>query len=97
MKIEIPQTVPSGPATKSWVPSNTTQIFIGLVLGILIGYLWPSSDVDGTHIAGFGEQIKPLADTFLRMIKMIIAPLLFSTLVAEMTGHEPRQLMLASE
>ena len=86
MKIEIPQTVPSAPAAKSWVPSNTTQIFIGLLLGILIGYLWPSSDVDGTHIAGFGEQIKPLADTFLRMIKMIIAPLLFSTLVVGIAG-----------
>jgi len=86
VKIEIPQTVPSAPAAKSWVPSNTTQIFIGLLLGILIGYLWPSSDVDGTHIAGFGEQIKPLADTFLRMIKMIIAPLLFSTLVVGIAG-----------
>ena len=51
MKIEIPQTVPSVPATRSWVPSNTTQIFIGLLLGILIGYLWPSSDVNGVHTA----------------------------------------------
>ena len=38
------------------------------------------------HTAGFGEQIKPLADTFLRMIKMIIAPLLFSTLVVGIAG-----------
>jgi proton glutamate symport protein len=68
------------------MPSTTTQIFIGLVLGILIGYLWPSQDVDGKHIAGFAEQIKPLADTFLRMIKMIIAPLLFSTLVIGIAG-----------
>jgi len=67
-------------------PSNTTQIFIGLAAGILIGHFWPSSDVNGTHIAGFGEQIKPLADTFLRMIKMIIAPLLFSTLVVGIAG-----------
>ena len=67
-------------------PSNTVQIFIGLAAGILIGYFWPSSDVNGTHIAGFGEQIKPLADTFLRMIKMIIAPLLFSTLVVGIAG-----------
>jgi proton glutamate symport protein len=67
-------------------PSNTTQIFIGLAAGILIGHFWPSSDVGGTHIAGFGEQIKPLADTFLRMIKMIIAPLLFSTLVVGIAG-----------
>jgi proton glutamate symport protein len=42
--------------------------------------------VNGVHVAGFGEQIKPLADTFLRMIKMIIAPLLFSTLVIGIAG-----------
>jgi proton glutamate symport protein len=68
------------------LPGLTTQIFIGLVLGIAIGYLWPSHDVDGKHIAGFAESIKPLADTFLRMIKMIIAPLLFSTLVVGIAG-----------
>lgn len=68
------------------LPSNTTQILIGLVFGILVGYLWPSSDVNGVHTAGFAEQIKPLADVFLRMIKMIIAPLLFSTLVVGIAG-----------
>jgi proton glutamate symport protein len=68
------------------MPSVTTQIFIGLVVGIVIGYLWPSSDVNGVHVAGAAESIKPIADTFLRMIKMIIAPLLFSTLVVGIAG-----------
>ena len=66
--------------------SNTTQILIGLLLGIAVGYLFPSSDAGGVHVAGFAEQIKPLADVFLRMIKMIIAPLLFSTLVVGIAG-----------
>ena len=66
--------------------SNTTQILIGLFLGIAVGYLFPSSDANGVHVAGFAEQIKPLADVFLRMIKMIIAPLLFSTLVVGIAG-----------
>jgi proton glutamate symport protein len=66
--------------------SNTTQILIGLALGVLVGYLFPSSDAGGTHVAGFAEQIKPLADVFLRMIKMIIAPLLFATLVVGIAG-----------
>jgi proton glutamate symport protein len=66
--------------------SNTSQILAGLLLGILVGYLWPSSDVNGVHVAGFAEQVKPLADVFLRMIKMIIAPLLFSTLVVGIAG-----------
>ena len=66
--------------------SNTTQILIGLFLGIAVGYFFPSSDAGGVHVAGFAEQIKPLADVFLRMIKMIIAPLLFSTLVVGIAG-----------
>src|ERR1700733_6791219 len=66
--------------------SNTTQILVGLLLGVLVGYLFPSSDANGVHVAGFAEQVKPLADVFLRMIKMIIAPLLFSTLVVGIPG-----------
>ena len=58
------------------MPGVTTQIFIGLVIGIAIGHFWPA----------FGVSIKPLADAFLRMIKMIIAPLLFSTLVVGIAG-----------
>jgi proton glutamate symport protein len=86
VKIPVNEPVTTPTARRGWMPSNTTQIFIGLLLGILIGYLAPSSDANGVHTAGFGEQIKPLADTFLRMIKMIIAPLLFSTLVVGIAG-----------
>jgi proton glutamate symport protein len=57
-------------------PSLTAQIFVGLAAGVLIGYVWPS----------VGVSIRPLADMFLRMIKMIIAPLLFSTLVVGIAG-----------
>jgi proton glutamate symport protein len=57
-------------------PSTTTQIFVGLAVGIVVRYLWP--DV--------GVAVKPLADLFLRMIKMIIAPLLFATLVVGIAG-----------
>ena len=63
-------------AAPSVLPSLTTQIFIGLLLGIGVGYLWPH----------FGVAVKPLADIFLRMIKMIIAPLLFATLVVGIAG-----------
>ena len=86
MKVAISGRSTRHPAGRRRMPSGTTQIFIGLVLGVGIGYLWPSSDVNGVHVAGYAEQIKPLADTFLRMIKMIIAPLLFSTLVVGIAG-----------
>ena len=69
------------------MPGTTTQIFIGLVIGVILGVLWPSStDAGGAHVVGAAESIKPIADTFLRMIKMIIAPLLFSTLVVGIAG-----------
>jgi proton glutamate symport protein len=57
-------------------PSVPTQIFVALALGILVGELAPS----------FAVAIRPLADAFLRMIRMIIAPLLFSTLVVGIAG-----------
>jgi len=57
-------------------PGLTTQIVVGLVLGIALGAVWPSA----------GVAVKPLADAFLRLIKMIIAPLIFSTLVVGIAG-----------
>lgn len=66
----------STPAAPGRFPSVTTQIFIGLVLGVVLGYVSPS----------WAVAIRPLADLFLRMIKMIIAPLLFSTLVVGIAG-----------
>jgi proton glutamate symport protein len=62
---------------KRWrFPSLTVQILIGLVAGILIGWLEPE----------WGKTIRPMATIFLNMIKMIIAPLLFSTLVIGIAG-----------
>jgi Na+/H+-dicarboxylate symporter len=59
----------------------TTVILIGMVLGILVGYachiLWP----DPTTAKAVADYISLITDIFLRLIKMIIAPLVFSTLV----------------
>jgi proton glutamate symport protein len=59
-----------------WYQSGTTRIFLGLVLGIAVGYWWPSA----------GVAVRPLADAFLRLVKMIVAPLIFSTLVVGIAG-----------
>ncbi len=59
----------------------TTLIFVGMVLGIAVGYAcsitWPDPQT-AKEIAGY---IALVSDIFLRLIKMIIAPLVFSTLV----------------
>jgi len=57
-------------------PKLTTQIFIGLIAGIIFGLIFPKG----------GVAVKPLADAFLRMIKMIIVPLIFSTLLVGIAG-----------
>ncbi len=56
--------------------SLTTQILLGVVIGIAVGYIWPD----------FGTQIAWLRDIFLHLIKAIIAPLVFATVVTGIAG-----------
>ncbi len=86
MALEHTDVIQAPSSRRSRIPSVTTQIFIGLILGVVLGYLFPSADVQGAHVAGLAEQLRPLSTVFLRMIKMIIAPLLFSTLVIGIAG-----------
>jgi proton glutamate symport protein len=65
----------SGPRP-GWRLGATSRIFLGLLFGIVIGYAAP----------GFAVSIRPLADLFLRMIRMIVTPLLFSTVVVGIAG-----------
>ncbi len=55
----------------------TLAIFLSLILGVIVGWLAPD----------FAQRLHPLAVIFLRMVKMIIAPLLFATLVIGIAGH----------
>ena len=57
--------------------SLTKWILISMVIGTLIGYLWPEAS----------QSLRPLSQIFLRMIKSIIAPLIFATLVIGIAGH----------
>ena len=58
----------------------TTQIFIGLAIGVVIGAI-----IDATNPA-WAAYFRPFSQLFLRLIKMIIAPLIFATLVAGIAG-----------
>ncbi|HET9982378.1 MAG TPA: dicarboxylate/amino acid:cation symporter [Longimicrobiales bacterium] len=57
--------------------SLTQWILIGMVVGVAFGYYFPTAAV----------SIKPLSTIFLRAIKSIIVPILFSTLVVGIAGH----------
>ena len=54
----------------------TVQVVTGIILGILVGYFFP--DV--------GSQLKVLADWFIKLIKMVIAPIIFFTVVIGIGG-----------
>jgi Na+/H+-dicarboxylate symporter len=59
----------------------TAMILVSMVVGILTGHLYRSNVSDPAAVAAFASNISILTDIFLRLIKMIIAPLVFSTLV----------------
>lgn len=60
--------------------SLTGWIMIAMVAGVLLG-LWVHYNGTPGQVAAFSDVINVLTDVFLRLIKMIIAPLVFSTLV----------------
>jgi len=67
--------------------SLTTQIFIALVLGILLGFLIHTLfDNNATAKAQIVSWVEVLSRIFLSLIKAIIAPLIFSTLVVGIAG-----------
>ena len=56
--------------------SLTWKILIGLVIGIFVGWLLPK----------WGLEARPLSNLFLNLIKSVIAPLIFATLVVGISG-----------
>lgn len=51
-------------------------VLLGIVVGGWIGYFWP----------GFGASLKPLGDGFIALIKMLIGPVIFCTVVLGIAG-----------
>jgi aerobic C4-dicarboxylate transport protein len=61
----------SAPKQKTGNRGLATQVMIGIVIGILLGYFYPDA----------GKAMKPLGDGFIKLIRMIIAPIIFVTVV----------------
>ena len=69
----------------------TQQIFVGLAIGVLLGWFMHGISIPGLGINLPGhpdwlQNIRPFSQLFLRLIKMVIAPLIFATLVAGIAG-----------
>ncbi len=54
------------------------QVITAIVIGVLLGHFYPAA----------GEAMKPLGDGFIKLIKMIIAPIIFCTVVVGIAGME---------
>jgi aerobic C4-dicarboxylate transport protein len=64
------------PAARPWYRHLYVQVVIAILLGVIVGHFWPAT----------GEALKPLGDAFIKLIKMIIAPVIFLTIVTGIAG-----------
>jgi aerobic C4-dicarboxylate transport protein len=64
-------TTAGGATHKPFYKSLYLQVITAIVIGVALGHFYPE----------LGEQMKPLGDTFIKLIKMIIAPIIFCTVV----------------
>ena len=66
------------PTPRPLYKSLYAQVITAIIIGVILGHFWP-------HV---GEAMKPLGDGFIKLIKMIIAPIIFCTVVVGIAGME---------
>jgi aerobic C4-dicarboxylate transport protein len=76
--MEKPMEKPMETTRKPLYASLYVQVIVAIVIGILLGHFMPQT----------GEAMKPLGDGFIKLIKMIIAPIIFCTVVVGIAGME---------
>ncbi|MDF0497308.1 C4-dicarboxylate transporter DctA [Bradyrhizobium yuanmingense] len=69
----IATAAPAG-ASSRWYKLLYVQVLIAILIGVLVGWLWPSLATN--------DWIKALGDGFIKLIKMVIAPIIFCTVVS---------------
>ncbi|KQN72068.1 C4-dicarboxylate transporter [Sphingomonas sp. Leaf67] len=67
---------PIPPAAKPWYRHLYVQVLVAIVCGVLLGHFYPAT----------GEALKPIGDGFIKLVKMIIAPVIFLTIVTGIAG-----------
>jgi aerobic C4-dicarboxylate transport protein len=66
------------PTPRPLYKSLYAQVITAIIIGVILGHFWPAT----------GEAMKPLGDAFIKLIKMIIAPIIFCTVVVGIAGME---------
>ena len=75
----IIQSIPDGQpiaARKPFYRHLYFQVLVAIALGVTIGHFWPAT----------GEAFKPLGEGFIKLVKMVIAPVIFLTVVSGIAG-----------
>ena len=72
------KTPSTSPAKRPLYKSLYVQVLVAVTIGVLLGHFNP----------GLGADMKPLGDGFIKLIKMIIAPIIFCTVVVGIAGME---------
>ncbi|PHY22606.1 dicarboxylate/amino acid:cation symporter [Caulobacter sp. BP25] len=73
----IPQATSAAPPRSGpWYAHLYVQVLVAIVAGALIGHFLPK----------FGADLKPLGDAFIKLVKMVIAPVIFLTIVTGIAG-----------
>ncbi len=71
MQVQTTEGVPSAPGKKPFYAHLYVQVLTAITLGVLLGHFYPE----------LGQQMKPLGDGFIKLIKMVIGPIIFCTVV----------------
>lgn len=69
-------TVAAPPPPRPWYAHLYAQVLLAIVAGVTLGHFFPAT----------GEALKPLGDAFIKLVKMVIAPLIFLTIVTGIAG-----------
>ncbi|WP_088366986.1 dicarboxylate/amino acid:cation symporter [Sphingomonas dokdonensis] len=71
-----PSAPPPLPPPSPWYTHLYVQVLIAIVAGVLLGHFAPTT----------GEAMKPIGDAFIKLVKMIIAPVIFLTIITGIAG-----------
>jgi len=68
--------LPPAPVARPWYGHLYVQVLAAIAAGVLLGHFYPAT----------GEALKPLGDLFIKLVKMVIAPVIFLTIVTGIAG-----------
>ncbi len=64
------------PRARSWYKHLSVQVLLAMMLGVFVGHVWPER----------ADALKPLGDLFIKLVRMLVAPIIFCTVVHGIAG-----------